>query len=77
MGYSVLTIIAGVLEAAMRLIAALLFVKWWGYLGVCASTPSAWLAATIYLVIAYYVIIYRLIRKKSADKKPSTHENRA
>ena len=76
-GCSALASIAGVLEAAMRFIAALLFVKWWGYLGVCASTPSAWLAATIYLVIAYYVIIYRRMRTKSADKTPETHETGA
>lgn len=77
MGCSVLTIIAGVTEVAMRFIAVLLFVKWWGYLGVCASTPLAWLGATIYLVIAYYVIIYRRTRAKSADKTPETHETGA
>ena len=74
MGCSLLTVIAGVTEVAMRFVAVFLFVAWWGYNGLCMSNPAAWIGATIYLVIAYYVVIYKRI---NAAKPPETPERQS
>ena len=74
MGCSLLTVIAGVTEVAMRFVAVFLFVAWWGYNGLCMSNPAAWIGATIYLVIAYYVVIYKRI---NAAKPPETPEKQS
>ncbi|MFT8359737.1 MATE family efflux transporter [Liquorilactobacillus satsumensis] len=42
LNYNLLPMIAGVVELIMRMIAALLFVNYWGYLGICLAEPLAW-----------------------------------
>lgn len=67
MGYSGLTMFAGVAELVMRVVAAFVFAKLWGYTGVCVANPVAWLGADVFLVIAYYLLMRR---RKEADRSP-------
>ncbi len=63
-GRSALTMIAGVTELVGRTVSSFLFVKLFGFTGICLSNPMAWLAADIFLVSAYYIIMrkYRVPR---------------
>ena len=63
-GRSALTMIAGVTELIGRTVSSFLFVKLFGFTGICLSNPMAWLAADIFLVSAYYIIMrkYRVPR---------------
>ena len=65
MGCSMLTVIAGVTEVAMRFIAVFLLVNLMGYTGLCLSNPVAWLGATVYLTAAYYIVMARRFKKAS------------
>ncbi len=56
-GKSAVTMLAGVTELAGRVLTAFVFVKMWGFTGACISNPVAWLAADIFLVITYYVVM--------------------
>lgn len=56
-GRSSLTMIAGVTELAGRSVTAFILVKYIGYTGVCLSNPIAWIAADLFLMPAYYIII--------------------
>lgn len=42
LNYNLLPMIAGVVELIMRMIAALIFVNYWGYFGICLAEPLAW-----------------------------------
>ncbi len=55
MNHSGITVFAGVAELFMRVLAAVLFAKLWGYAGVCAANPVAWFGADVFLVITYAV----------------------
>lgn len=66
MGYSVFTVIACIVELAFRAVASIVFTKYWGFTGVCFSSPSAWIGAAVILVIAFYVII-----RKKLIQQPS------
>lgn len=65
MGCSMLTVIAGVTEVAMRFIAVFLLVNLMDYTGLCLSNPVAWLGATVYLTAAYYIVMARRFKKAS------------
>ena len=69
MGRSFLAMFAGVMELAGRVTASLVFVKFWGFTGICLSNPAAWLCADIFFIICYYTIIYRM---KKAEKSSGT-----
>lgn len=56
-GRSALTMIGGVTELLGRTVSSFLFVKLFGFTGICMSNPTAWLAADIFLVATYYVIM--------------------
>lgn len=64
MGYSGLTMFAGIAELAMRVVAALVFAELWGYTGVCVANPVAWLGADAFLLIAYYAIMRKRARQE-------------
>ncbi len=60
MGYSKLSMFAGLFELSARLLSVVL-VQQFGVIGAGLASPLAWLAADIFLVISYY----RIIRQKS------------
>lgn len=69
-GKSTITMFAGVTEVIGRVVTAFVFVKLWGFTGVCLSNPMAWLAADIFLLITYYLVM----RKRGGQEKPKrTH----
>ena len=65
-GKSTITMLAGVTEVIGRVITAFVFVDLWGFTGVCLSNPMAWLAADIFLLVTYYVLMHA---KKKRDNK--------
>lgn len=66
-GRSTLTMLAGVTELVMRIVAAFVLVKYYGFLGICLSNPAAWLGADVFLLIAYYLIM-RKYRNRDNQK---------
>lgn len=63
-GRSALTMVGGMLEVAGRVVASLVFAKHFGFAGICASNPTAWVFVDIFLVIAYIVILHRILKKR-------------
>ena len=63
-GRSALTMIGGMLEVAGRVVASLVFAKHFGFAGICASNPTAWVFVDIFLVVAYVVILHRILKKR-------------
>ena len=53
-GRSALTMIGGMLEVAGRVVASLVFAKHFGFAGICASNPTAWVFVDIFLVYPTY-----------------------
>lgn len=62
MGFSAVTMLSGGIELIMRVFAAFVFARLWGYIGVCSANPVAWLGADIILIIIYAVVYRRHIR---------------
>lgn len=60
LGYSKLAIIAGVCEMAARTAASFLLVPHFGFDAVALASPLAWIAADVFLVIAYRRIMRNL-----------------
>ena len=56
-GRGFMPLMAGVAELAARTIASYTLPGIFGYAGICIAGPLAWIAATIPLAIAYFVII--------------------
>ena len=63
-GRSALTMVGGMLEVAGRVVASLVFAKHFGFAGICASNPTAWVFVDVFLVIAYVVILHRILKKR-------------
>ncbi|MBD5086272.1 MAG: MATE family efflux transporter [Clostridiales bacterium] len=70
MGYSVLTMVGGVVELSMRVVASLLLVKVLDYLGLCLSNPCAWLGVDVLYLASYYVIIHNKFKRKALVGMP-------
>lgn len=70
-GRSTLTMIAGLTELVMRALASIFLAKWFGFTGICFSSPSAWVGADVFLLIAYFTILHRIIKRaaKAAQDK--------
>lgn len=64
LGQALIPTITGMIELVMRVVAALVFGSWFGYLGVTLSNPMAWIGAVVVLVPAYMVA-----HRKLADMK--------
>ena len=47
----------------MRSLASIFLAKWFGFTGICFSSPSAWVGADVFLLIAYFVIMHKVIKK--------------
>lgn len=69
-GRSFVTTFAGVAELIGRIIASLLFVRFWGFVGICMSNPVAWIAAVIFLVTTYCICIRKASRANQTEEKP-------
>jgi hypothetical protein len=54
MGYSVLAIVAGVLEMIARALAGTVGVALAGYMGVCFANVLAWIFADVFLIPAFF-----------------------
>lgn len=63
MGQSAITMIGGGLELAGRVIASLIFAAHFGFTGICASNPTAWVFVDVFLVLTY-IFVMRHMKKK-------------
>ena len=54
MGFSVLAVVAGVMEMIARGLVGLLFVPKWGFMGASMGNPLAWVFADAFLIPAYF-----------------------
>ncbi len=64
MGYSRRAVVAGVCEMAARAGVGFLLVPYFGYQAVCFASPCAWIAADLFLVSSYLMIMKRLCREQ-------------
>ena len=71
-GKSVITTFAGVAELIGRALTSFVFVRFWGFAGFCLSNPIAWVAADVFLVITYAVVMRG--RKKNTKGKGEAEE---
>ena len=55
LGKSFVPTFAGLMELAMRIVAAFFLVEYWGYLGACLASPMAWIGACLPLAIAFFI----------------------
>lgn len=70
MGYSMMAVIAGVLEMVARSAVAILLVPILGYTGVCLAGPAAWVMADLFLIPAFYYA-YNSLEKRFMTEKES------
>ncbi|WP_234123904.1 MATE family efflux transporter [Clostridium hydrogenum] len=61
MGDTMIPMISGILELAIRLSVAMILTKYLGFLGICIAEVSAWAGAEMLLMIAYYRSYRKLI----------------
>lgn len=60
-GKSYVSMMAGVAELLGRIIAAMIFSKIFGFVGVCLASPFAWMLADIPLLLIYY---FKVVKRK-------------
>ena len=75
-GKSAVTTFAGVTELVGRVLASLVFVRIWGFAGVCSSNPVAWVAAVIFLVTTYIVVMRRQKKCGIPEGRTRSHRRR-
>ncbi|MGM9759593.1 MAG: MATE family efflux transporter [Parabacteroides sp.] len=63
-GFSNFALFSGVSEMIARVAVSLWIVPAYGFLGVCAGDPTAWVAADLFLVPAF-IHVYRVIKRRS------------
>jgi putative MATE family efflux protein len=69
LGNSLIPTVAGVMELVMRLFAAIILSRFFGFIGLCFASPLAWLGAVIPLTIAVFNDLKRLNRQALAERK--------
>lgn len=74
MGATRVAMMAGLMEMAARSAVGLLLVPQFGFDAACLANPSAWIAADIFLVPCYIVLIRRAIGEKSEARLMATEE---
>jgi len=69
MGFGTLAMVAGVCEMLARIIAAFVFVPFFGFVGASLSGPLAWLLAIAFLIPAYHFCkkMLKMQKLKTAD----------
>ena len=75
LGQSMLSTIGGTLELVMRVFAALILISHIGFLGVCVAGPLAWFGGTLPMVIAFVILMRKMIgkEKQQQDNIPAQH----
>lgn len=63
LGQSFVPTIAGIVELVMRIAAALVLVKWLGFLGACLAAPMAWIGGLLPLLIAFFFTARKLLAR--------------
>lgn len=71
MGASQLAIVAGICEMVARAVIGFVFVPILGYVAACIASPTAWVAADLFLFPAYFYVLKGL--KKSKTDEHSYH----
>ncbi|MDO4521784.1 MAG: MATE family efflux transporter [Eubacteriales bacterium] len=61
MGYSQIAVLAGAMEMLARTVTGIILVPLFGFAGVCAASPLAWIAANLFLIPAYLHYTGKLI----------------
>ena len=59
-GYTTLAMLSGVSEMIARILVSVFAVPTFGFVAVCFGDPTAWLAAVLFLVPAFFIIYHRL-----------------
>lgn len=62
LGQSLVPTFAGAVELVMRIVAAIVLVEYWGFLGACLAAPMAWLGAALPLAVAFLITRKKLMR---------------
>ena len=73
MGYSKRAMFAGVCEMAARTAVGFLLVPRFGFLAACFASPSAWIAADLFLIPSYFSIMRKLSRDESGTNTPAAN----
>ena len=68
MGYSVVAILAGVMEMIARSIVGLFFAPRYGFAVLCFAHPLAWLLADLFLIPTFFICKKRVSRELLGDK---------
>lgn len=63
LGYSAVAMFAGIFELVARAIMGFGFVNSIGYAAACIANPVAWVAADVFLIPAYFVVMKKVKRK--------------
>ena len=69
MGNGFVPMVGGILELVARVLAVVLLSGPFGYMGVCAANPLAWISALIPLIPVYYYTMYVKPKKKAAGSR--------
>ena len=67
-GSSMIAFFGGVWELVMRSLVAFVLVAYLKFAAVCIASPVAWIGATAWLMIAYFIIIKRKIKSIKVDE---------
>lgn len=70
MGFTPVAMIAGATEMVSRALVALFLVPAAGFEGACYASPVAWVAADLFLIPCYLILIRKMMRKKNAGMMP-------
>ena len=71
MGNVIAPLASGVAELIARTACAFILGHYFGYLGICLSTPAAWVAAAIVLYIGYKISLVKNLKKFRKENKKS------
>ena len=66
-GYTNLAMLSGVSEMIARILVSVLAVPAFGFIAVCFGDPSAWIAADLFLIPAFFYV-YRQISNKNTKR---------
>lgn len=68
MNNAILPFLSCLVELPMRCITAWLFGSWWGYAGISLATPSALVAAIVFLLFAFFITISKKKKEMLSEK---------
>ncbi|WP_160680772.1 MATE family efflux transporter [Clostridium sp. C8-1-8] len=68
MGNTMIPMVSGILELAIRLSVAMILPIYLGFLGICIAEVAAWVGAEVLLMIAYYISIAKYKDSRVSDK---------